>query len=347
MAILKYQPEDFIVKEIKGYNESTSGTLVYLLKKRNYTTERAVSQIANSLHIPRKFIGYAGTKDKNAITHQYISIKKASKEKINSLKLKDIELDFVGFTDNEIKLGDLKGNSFEIILRDLPNDFNLNISNNFLVPNYFDEQRFSNANLEIGILLLQNKFNEAIDLISKTDGDFSEKIIKHLDKQKNDFIGALKLLPKKTILFYIHSVQSYFFNEILANNIKQNNEHIQTYNYSQGTFIFSNNYNNLKELPLIGYLLSDYDNILIEKQINHRNFLIRSLPEFSLEGSFREAFFKVEDFNFKVEDDDLFPSKKKCIISFNLESGSYATIVLKSLLAQKHLELMELKINKK
>lgn len=338
MAILKYFPTDFIVKEIKGFEESQTGISVYLLKKRNYTTERAVAQVANSLHIPRKFIGYAGTKDKNAITHQYVSIKGSSKEKITRLTLKDIMLSFIGYSKEELRLGSLKGNSFEIILRDLPENFELNEPSEFKVPNYFDEQRFSDANLDIGLAMLKNEFKKAVELVVETDIDFKERVEAHLVKQPNDFIGALKLLPSKTILFFIHSVQSYFFNEILASKIEG-----YAVNYSQGQFKFANEYSEIKELPLIGYLMDEYDAVLAKKEITARNFLIRSLPSFSLEGSFRKAFFDVTNFSTKIQDDEEFKGRKKCLFKFDLGSGSYATIVLKSILAKQKIELKELK----
>ncbi|MGE0792569.1 MAG: tRNA pseudouridine(13) synthase TruD [Candidatus Woesearchaeota archaeon] len=341
MAILKYIPEDFIVQEIPGFEESETGIQIYNLKKRNYTTERAVSQIAQSLHIPRKFIGYAGTKDKPAITYQYISIKGKSKDKIINLNLKDISLEFAGFSKSEMKLGDLNGNEFEITLRDLPNDFQINLPSEFLVPNYFDEQRFSNANLDIGVNLLKQDFKTAIEIIKNTDGDFKEKIELYLEKHKNDFVGALKILPKKTTLFYIHSVQSYFFNEILANKIKENNNFYEI-NYSQGKLIFADNYEPIDDLPLIGYMLDEYDEILSTKNITHQNFIIRSLPNYSLEGSYREAFFKVENFQANnLQDDEEFVGRKKCVLKFNLKSGAYATIVLKAILAKQKIELKE------
>ena len=313
------------------------GIQIYLMKKRHYTTERAVSQLSKSLRIPRKFISYAGTKDKNAVTYQYISIKGVSKEKISALDLKDIQLEFCGFSKEALRLGTLEGNNFQIILRDLPHDFSLIYPEEFKVPNYFDEQRFSSNNLDIGLNLLKQNFKEALNLIIETDQDFGSEIKKYLENHKNDFVGALRLLPKKTILFYIHSVQSYIFNKMLASKIEG-----VDYPYSEGNFKFSQEYPDMDELPLIGYLIKDFDDFILSEGLTHQNFLIRSLPDFSLEGSFRNAFFKVKNFKSSVENDDVFEGRKKCNISFDLSSGSYATIVLKNILARKELKLEEI-----
>ena len=346
MAIIKYVPDDFKVNEIINIDlvKEGSNNHIYLMKKRNYTTERAVSQIAKSLHLPRKFVGYAGTKDKQAITTQYISIAGVSKEKVERLQLKDIEVQFVGYSKNPVTLGDLKGNSFEIVLRNLSKDFKLNAPNEIHIPNYFDEQRFSNANLAIGLSMINNDFKKTADLLIETDKDFGELVKQHLEKKPNDFIGAIKKLPKKTILFFVHSVQSYFYNEILAQEIKKTTSTFHTIKYSEGEFVFPNIDSKLaiEQIPLIGYLSQGYDEYLKKFNLIARNFLIRSLPDFSLEGGFRNAFFKVENFEIsKLETDEEFPENKKCTIKFDLESGSYATIVLKAILAQKDIELQE------
>ncbi|MFH1505557.1 MAG: tRNA pseudouridine(13) synthase TruD, partial [archaeon] len=113
MYKIKQKPEDFIVDEVSDIELQERGDyIVFELKKTNYTTERAIQRICESLHIPRKKVGYAGSKDKMAVTSQYISLFKINKEKIERLKLKDIELTFKGYSDKPISLGDLKGNRF-------------------------------------------------------------------------------------------------------------------------------------------------------------------------------------------------------------------------------------------
>jgi tRNA pseudouridine13 synthase len=118
MYKIKEAPEDFIVKEINKINLTKDGNyLICILKKTNYTTTRALEQIARNLKIPLKNIGYAGIKDKNAITEQYISIKNIAKDKIIKLNLKDIKLNVLGYSDEPIVLGKLIGNEFIITIR--------------------------------------------------------------------------------------------------------------------------------------------------------------------------------------------------------------------------------------
>ena len=120
MYKIKQIPEDFIVKEINSISPLDSGDYSYcLLKKTNYPTVRAIGHIAQALRIKPKNIGFAGNKDKNAVTEQVISIFKSNKEKIKRVKLKDIKLKFLGKGNDPISLGDLEGNYFKITIRNL------------------------------------------------------------------------------------------------------------------------------------------------------------------------------------------------------------------------------------
>ena len=347
MVKLKSSPQDFIVEEIPFTSLNNSGTYALCkLEKINYTTQRAITHIAKALGIPTKFISYAGTKDKYAQTTQHIAIKGVSKEKISSLDLKDITLTYLHHQRTHLNLGDLEGNSFKIIVREIPKEFLLSSSitslNSFVVPNYFDEQRFSTNNVAIGLAILKKDFSKAVNLI-KEDCDYNQAISSHLENRPNDFIGALQILPKKTLLFFIHAIQSKIFNDSLAMHIKdfakRNNYDILTRAYSQGTFVFLQDPFLLKELvasspsiSLIGYdsLPTPYEQeILTSLQITTRDFIIRQIPFLTLEGSKRSIASPVTNFSINslsLDENDLF---QKTTCSFTLQKGSYATIVIK------------------
>ena len=154
MYEIKQTPEDFIVEEIPAFKSSENGQFSYFkLWKRNLNTINAVSIIAEKLHIPEKRIKFAGNKDKQAETTQYISIEGQIKNEINEHNLK---LTFECFGDEPISLGNLKGNKFTIkVITDQP----LKEQEKFI--NYFGEQRLSKNNAVIGKLLVQRKFKEA------------------------------------------------------------------------------------------------------------------------------------------------------------------------------------------
>lgn len=321
MYKLKQSPEDFIVKEISNIEVTGKGDYSYfLLKKKNYNTLRAIENIAKSLKIPSKFIGFAGNKDKIAITEQVISIKAAGKERTERLQLKDLNLTFLGKGNKPVSLGDLTGNEFIITVRNLTKKETENLQNKIknkklLIPNYFGEQRFSKNNKSIGKHLIKKDFSKAIELILKNNSDYNPEINEHLSKAQNDFIGALRNIPKKLLKLYVHSYQSYLWNQTVEEYI---------------------NKNGLKNItiPIIGFGTEIYDKqineiiskIIKKENIDYRDFIIRELPELSAVGQERNMLIELTDLKIISKEKD------KITLSFSLPKGCYATIVIKFLI---------------
>lgn len=323
--IIKERCEDFLVDEqpLEGaFSTEPTNYHVYLLKKTNYTTQRAITRIAQSLKIPLKNIGFAGTKDKNAITTQYITVRGANKERVEQLSLKDIELTFVGYAKDHLRLGDLEGNKFTLLVKDV--NFIEIVPQEFFVPNYFDEQRFSTHNVELGKHILKKQYKEAVNILLSHDEDFKENIQQHLQKQENDYIGALRLIPRKILLFYIHAIQSYIFNERLAAHMRKSYD-VNEVMYSEGIFTFPKNI--LKEVEQQQGELFSYQSKEAFEDIDPHDFINKSLPELAVEGGVRDYFSKVTDCTLTKKEDGV-------EISFSLKKGCYATIVLKQLFSK-------------
>lgn len=304
MYQLKKRPEDFVVKEIAHHELHDSGKFaICALKKRNYTTIRAIEKIAQATKKKLTDIGFAGTKDKNAITEQYISIRKISKETIDRIKLKDISLEFLGYKNVPISLGQLETNDFTITIRNISEK---DLRKERLMPNYFGEQRFSKHNREIGKLILKQKFKEATKLIIKTNPDC--KIEEFLKKSPNNYIDAIQLIPIKILKLYIHAYQSYLWNKTLYR------------------------YTGKKAIPLLGFgteirdseIRRITDDIMKEESLDLRDFIVRKIPNLSAEGSTRKSYVDIK--NFQVLETN--PIK----VSFQLEKGSYATVAIAFLL---------------
>ncbi|MFP4645509.1 MAG: tRNA pseudouridine(13) synthase TruD [Candidatus Woesearchaeota archaeon] len=348
MIRIKKQPEDFIVTEklIDGFfTDDPTNTHVYLLEKRNYTTERAVTHLAKALNIPRKNISYAGTKDKVAITRQYITIKGASREKVANIKLKDISLDFRGYAEEPLRLGSLEGNSFEILVKGLPVGYEVPFKKlqGLPVPNYFDKQRFSTANIDIGKAIIQKDFKKAVEIITDKDGDWKDKLHSHLEKQQNDYVGALKLIPRKTLLFYVHALQSKVFNELLASEVKNRFEIVHELEYDFGTLVFPELQKLFQvrdtslKLPLLGYDSNptrEQEETLVKQELTTKDFLIRQIPELSLEGSSRFSFITATDIKLEELNTGDETGSKAIKAKFYLPKGAYATITLKTILSR-------------
>jgi len=320
MYLLKQIPEDFLVEEVTNLNFEKNGRYgAFILTKKNYTTEDAIQTICGKLKIDRKKIGYAGIKDRNAITTQYISIDGANSSTEN-ISLKDISLKFVGFLKEPITLGTLKGNNFSITIRNLKKT-EIPKKNKVSI-NYFDKQRFSKNNVEIGKAILNKKFKEACDLITLGDGSYRELIDKHLAKSKNDYVNALKKIPRKILMIYVHAYQSKIWNETVQEYIK----------------IKKNDSN--EEIPIIGFstelqegnLKKIIIKIMNNENITFRDFIIREIPELSFEGNKRNMYAEIQKlFIEKHEPDELNEGFFKTKVNFFLEKGAYATMAIKQM----------------
>ncbi|MFC1728353.1 tRNA pseudouridine(13) synthase TruD [Nanoarchaeota archaeon] len=304
MYKIKQTPEDFLVREISRIKPSEEGRYVYfILKKRNYTTQRAIKHIANALHVPEKRFGFAGNKDKNAITEQLCSVNVNP----SRIELNDIWIEVVGKGNGPILLGDLEGNEFEIIVRNIeekPKKINKII-------NCFDEQRFSKNNVEVGRAIIKKDFKKAVELILEGKDDFDLR-----EHDERDPAGALQKVPKTILKLFVHSYQSDIWNKT------------------------AEKFQDKEKLPLVGFG-TEFEDKKVEKfvldllkkdGITQRDFIIKQLPSVSSEGSERFVFADVKDLEIgKLEDDELNKGKKKCLVKFKLQKGAYATIVVRTI----------------
>lgn len=357
MVKLKTIPEDFVVLENYSPNFNEDGNYsIFLLEKKDYSTMKVIKIISDILGVKITNIGYSGIKDKVAITKQYISVKSLNNNMRKDYSLSGLKLSYLGQSNDVISLGTHSSNTFIITLRDI--EIFSKVNGFFL--NYFDEQRFSKNNVETGLFLLKGKFKNAIKNILEfysDDSDIEDKInsgdyenIKHdnteipkkiidfLKGHKNEFVGALKIIPKKFLQIYIKSFQSYLFNKILSDYIGENSNKIiisgEEYNFIDDNF---NKYLNIN-IPLIGFSteLNDDEISNIAKRImqnygiSFRDFILRSLPELSEEGELRSIVSEAKNLKIgELEEDDLNSNKKKLQVSFELQPGSYATIFIK------------------
>jgi tRNA pseudouridine13 synthase len=336
---LKTIPEDFIVVEIANRKSAESGSYALVeLTKRNISTERAMSIVADSLQIHRRFLGYAGAKDARALTKQYISVKienSAVIERIKNFKRDNIVLRLLGFLHEPIGLGNLEKNRFEIVCRKITDE---QISELRQIPNYFDEQRFSRANAEIGKLILQGELKRAVERIIETDTLMDERLRSALEKNPNDAVSALRLMPKNILLMYVHAYQSLLFNEVLTEHIKKSDPHAVFVDGPVKLMVPSKDLPDV-DIPIFGFGTERdpmfgtlYETILEREGLEARDFVVRSLPFLTVEGGERSAFFKTENLEIgKQETDEIFENCKKQRLSFTLPKACYATMVVKCL----------------
>lgn len=187
---------DFVVEELPLYPFSGKGEhLIVKIRKKNLSTKEMLNLLSHNLHIKRHEIGYAGLKDKSAMTIQYLSLNKKFAKNIERINIENLKILDLTYHDNKLKIGHLRGNRFFIRLKklDKTNALKLqNICHNIAqmgMPNYFGVQRFGKNG---------DNFKEGEALLA----------------------GKLKIRDKQTRKFLISAFQSYLFNIWLGNRVK-------------------------------------------------------------------------------------------------------------------------------
>jgi tRNA pseudouridine13 synthase len=148
-GVLRASPEDFRVEEVPAYLPSGEGDHLYVrFAKRGMTTPDAVRAMARALSVDPRECGWAGLKDKHAVTIQWASLLRADADRARALALEGIEVLEVSRHRNKLKTGHLHGNRFELRVRECA-DGALDVARRVAerlgregVPNYYGAQRF-------------------------------------------------------------------------------------------------------------------------------------------------------------------------------------------------------------
>ncbi len=147
---LRTSPGDFSVDELPFVLKGEGPYLICRLGKTSWELQHAVKEIAKRLGISHRRIGWSGTKDRNAVTTQLISLYQVTPAQIGAVNLKDITLEVVGRSNAPLTLGSHRGNVFAITIRETDtggNDLDTIVRETGEgvaggIPNYFGVQRF-------------------------------------------------------------------------------------------------------------------------------------------------------------------------------------------------------------
>ncbi len=384
---IRSKPADFLVEEISNIKACHEGDyLLVKVKKTNWDTLNFVRVLSNALGISQKRISFAGTKDKRSTSIQYFSIKGIKAENIQNLKIKDAKIEVIGYINRPLRLGDLVGNFFKIKIEKYRNGHLFGETRSEIeklgLPNFFGLQRFGTARFithEVGKLILQKKFEDAFWVyVAKPFYGENRKVFeirKLVWESRDEKLGlreypkylryerfllqkiregmnerdALLHLPKNLKLMFVHAYQSYIFNRLLSERIREFGDLktidvgdwacYLTYKYGKPTFydcsfvgtnkprvryLVERRYASLA-LPLVGYKThltgwsSKAKEILAEDNLDLKDFK-SDYKEFSSSGSYRPADMIIEITDISFENS---------IFSFYLPKGCYATIALR------------------
>ena len=149
-ARLRVTPEDFRVEEVLGYDADGQGEHALLwVEKRGANTDWVARELAKFAGVSPVAVGYAGLKDRHAVTRQTFSVQLAGKADPDWSTFPHAEVKVLAATrhSRKLKRGALRGNRFVLVLREVQGD--RDAAEQVLqqiaargVPNYFGEQRF-------------------------------------------------------------------------------------------------------------------------------------------------------------------------------------------------------------
>lgn len=386
---IKASPEDFLVEEItenfkildfdrKFSNEDLGFEIdpknhnvfsIFILQKREWNTVQALREIAKKFRRGFKSVGFAGTKDRNAITTQLCSIYGVYPEQLQNISIKDIDINGVWEADHAIRLGDLVGNRFHVKIKEIEGNTDcLRHAEHNTFPNYFGPQRFGsrNNNVSVGLNILKGRFEEAVmTFLTDTNNELNQEaidarnrlneeldfkmalqyfprylkyeryVIEYLSRFEGNYANALRRLPRQLFMMFVHSVESYMFNKVVEERIKEKNvvpkknEIVciaNEYGFPDYDSISRHNTNTDREFVLgniIGYDTKEISElekgILDDLDISVDSFKLKNIPEIRCKGSRRVMFAPFKNFEY---------NDMSKTMEFSLPSGSYATIFL-------------------
>ncbi len=249
---LKTIPDDFRVRELLQWQEVPGGAhIVHLMHKEKLSTPEALSMLVREANVDRSAVAYAGLKDRQAVTDQYVSIERRAVE----LKLANLRVQPVGSTDRPLTSKMSGGNAFTIVVRDLlPTKAALLrrsmpslIKTGF--PNYFDDQRFGclrhGQGFPMRSVLLGDHERALQQFIAEPSpvaitGDVKLKrtlqlrwrdweacariargpaygpLFQHLLASPDDFRGALEYVPLRQRVIHAFAYQSFLWNRAVS-----------------------------------------------------------------------------------------------------------------------------------
>lgn len=257
---IKVRPEDFLVDEMPAYQPSGSGEHIYMfIEKRNLSTLDVVHILARHFGVGREAIGFAGMKDRNAITRQVFSVHTPGKkpEDFPRLEHERMQVQWADLHNNKLRLGHLIGNRFSIRVRNvgIGEIRNAKRALDILcargVPNRFGPQRFGRAlnNHLIGRAIVTCDFDLVLRHLLAPEGEMAEAHARarelFLEKKYADALGALPRTahPERNALralarganargavlgldrnakrFYLSALQSAIFNHVLDTRLAE------------------------------------------------------------------------------------------------------------------------------
>lgn len=166
MPRIRAHPEDFVVEEIPLYPHLGYGSHTYLLvEKRLCTTEAVARALARAAGVGPREVGFAGRKDRVAVTRQWFSVPHLDPGRARALELTDARVIRAVRHPEKLRIGQLLGNRFQLVVREVDEEAGRRAQEILRrlvrrgMPNRFGHQRFGRdgGNVERGAEILRRQ----------------------------------------------------------------------------------------------------------------------------------------------------------------------------------------------
>ena len=145
----RVEPDDFLVDEISLYSPTGEGNHTFVrVEKRLLTSDGLARQLAAVAGVPARDVGYAGRKDRMAVTTQWMSVPGLDPEAALKLDLKGARVLEAARHPHKLRTGHLQGNNFRIRVREVDESLEKRARQSLAeilargMPNRFGAQRF-------------------------------------------------------------------------------------------------------------------------------------------------------------------------------------------------------------
>ena len=166
-GLIKQIPSDFKVDEVLDIDFSGDGEHDWLrVEKTNANTRWVARELAKHAGVAERDVGFAGRKDRRAVTTQWFSVRRPTGAGTDwsSLALEGVQVLQETRHSAKLKRGAHRGNRFRLLVRNVPADGSaldarLTAIDRLGVPNYFGLQRFGRdgGNLRLAARLFAGK----------------------------------------------------------------------------------------------------------------------------------------------------------------------------------------------
>ena len=349
-AYFSKNSDDFVVREIPLYEFSGDGEhLIVEISKKDMTTQEVLHVLSEVTGAKMRDFGYAGLKDKQGMTTQFISMPRKFESNLANFSHEKMKILSLNVHKNKLRIGHLKGNSFFIRLKKVLPSNAKKLEQAFVsidkmgYANYFGYQRF---------------------------GKYGDNAQSGLELLKSGTVNGKKSKNPKLNDFLISAYQSDLFNRWLSKRVEISrfahdfslSELAQIYPYLDGVILKNlksqKRFFKLMEGEVLGhyphgkcFLCEDLDaegarfdarditscGLIVGAKAYEAQGAARAAEDqifaqaneykAKMTGSRRFAWCYLEDTNYKYNEE-----KAHFTINFTLQKGSYATVVLEEIL---------------